>query len=82
MSNSVEEVKKAAHDEGWIAGVAYAAQILGRWGETSHAAEVIAQSGLGYNDFDRCDDYDRKEVRRLFRTEPTLREKYEARKRR
>lgn len=79
---SGQSVKTAAWDKGWIAGVAYSAQIMvTACREESYAAELIEQSGLSYNDFDSCDPYDRKEVRKLFRTEPRLRDLYEARKR-
>ena len=73
--------RNAEFDKGWDQGVAYCVGILARLGEETHAGVLIAESGLTYNDFDRTDPYDRKEVRRIFRTEPRLREMYEARKR-
>ncbi len=81
MSLSQETLAKAQFDKGWIAGLAYSVQILGRWGEEQHAAVLLGESGMQYNDFDGVDPYDRKEVRRIFRTQPELRDLYEARKR-
>ncbi len=81
VSDFLTSVEKAAFDKGWTQGLAYSIQVLANTYQEDSAAELLMQSGLTYNDFDNVDPYDRKAVRRIFRTDPRLREKYEARKR-
>lgn len=73
--------KKAAWDAGWMQGLAYSVGVLARWGEESHAGVLLQESGCGYNEFDGVDEYDRKVVRCIFRTDPGLREAYKVRRR-
>jgi len=79
--DAAPSVKKAARDRGWVDGVAYAVQVCANTHDEGAARTILQECGLSYNDFDRCDPYDRKAVRRVFRTEAHLRYLYEARKR-
>jgi hypothetical protein len=72
--------KRPDKEQGWIDGIAYCVQVLANTFDEGEAGSLLKECGLSYNDFDQCDPYDRKQVRRIFRTEPNLAHIYEARK--